>query len=88
MPFTRNWVEELILEWLLLRGYLALSNVRLKSGKSGGVKEADILGLKLVKEVGGLNGGRKGIIEVLEIVHVETGSLTENFEKNLGNNKK
>jgi len=83
MPFTRNWVEELILEWLLLRGYLALSNVRLKSGKSGGVKEADILGLKLVKEARELNGGKKGIIEVLEIIHVETGSLTENFEKNL-----
>jgi len=83
MPFTRNWVEELILEWLLLKGYLALSNVRLKSGRSGGVKEADILGLKLVKEAKEFNEEKKGIIEVLEIVHIETGSLARNFEKNL-----
>jgi len=83
MPFTKNLVEELILEWLLLKGYLALSNVRLKSGKSGGVKEADILGLKLVKEARELNGGRRGMVEVLEIVHIEAGSLTGNFEENL-----
>ena len=81
MPFTRNWVEELILEWLLLKGYLALSNARLRSGKSGGVKEADILGLKLVKEA--READREGIVEVLEIIHVEAGILTSNFEENL-----
>jgi len=47
LPFPKTWTEELILEWLQLKGYLALSNVRLKSGKGGGVKEADIIGLKL-----------------------------------------
>ena len=83
MPFAKNWVEELILEWLLLKGYLALSNVRLKSGKGGGVKEADILGLKLVKEPKEFDERKRAIIEVLEIVHIETGSLAENFEKNL-----
>ncbi len=49
--------------------------MRLKSGERGGVKEADVLGLKLVKEEK----------EVLEIVHVEVGSLTGNFEENLKN---
>jgi hypothetical protein len=33
LPFPKTWTEELILEWLQLKGYLALSNVRLKSGK-------------------------------------------------------
>ena len=81
MPFAKNWVEELILEWLLLKGYLALSNIRLKSGKSGGVKEADILGLKLVKGSKELDRG-KGV-EVLEIIHIETGCLAGNFKENL-----
>jgi hypothetical protein len=79
MPFAKTWTEELILEWLLLRGYVALQNVRLKSGKGGGVKEADILGLKLRKEP---NSKANIIIETLEILHIEIGSLTESFEKN------
>ena len=83
MPFPKNWVEELISEWLLLKGYLAISNVRLKSGRRGGIKEADILGLKLVKEPRKFSRGKKGITEVLEIVHVETGNLAGNFEKNV-----
>jgi len=73
MPIPRNWVEELVLEWLLLRGYIAISNVRLKSGRRGGAKEADILGLKLLRE------GK----EVLEIMHVETGTVIQNFDENL-----
>ena len=75
MPIPRNWVEELVLEWLLLRGYIVISNVRLKSGRRGGAKEADILGLKLLRE------GKK----VLEIMHVETGSVAQNFDENLKN---
>ena len=83
MPFAKNWVEELILEWLLLKGYIALSNVRLRSGRSGGVKEADIIGLRLVKEMREFEENRKGVVEILEIMHVETGCLTKNFEENL-----
>jgi len=78
MPIVKNWVEELVWEWLLLRGYLALPNIRLKSGKRGSVKEADILGFRLLKQP-----KEQGIIEKLEIVHVETGSLAENFEEKL-----
>ena len=72
MPFPKNWVEELVLEWLLLRGYLAISNVRLESEKVGGVKEADILGLKYLQDE-----------KVLEIQHIETGSLAQKYDKNL-----
>ena len=78
MPIAKNWVEELVWEWLLLRGYIALPNIRLKSGKRGSVKEADILGLRLLKQP-----REQGIVEKLEIVHVETGSLAESFEENL-----
>jgi hypothetical protein len=33
LPFPKTWTGKLILEWLQLKGYLALSDVRLKSGK-------------------------------------------------------
>lgn len=76
MPLPKNWVEELILEWLLLKEYTVISNIRLKSGKRGGTEEADILGLKINRK------------KTLEILHVEVGSLANNFEKNLANIKK
>lgn len=63
----------------MLKEYLVLSNVRLRSGRNGGVKEAYILGLKLVKEAKELENGKKIMVEVLEIVHIETGSLAEKF---------
>lgn len=76
MPIPKNWLEELALEWLLLEGYITLTNVRLKSGKGGGTKEADVIGLKLIRK------NEEGILkEILEIKHVETGSLSEKFEK-------
>jgi len=74
---VRNWVEELAWEWLLLKGYMAIPNVRLKSGRGGGTKEADVIGLKLVRDKG----------EVLEIVHVETGTLDKDFKENLKSTK-
>ena len=87
MPFAKNWVEELTLEWLLIKGYWALSNVRLGSGKKGGAEEADILGLKLIRKIEESNKSKKELKEILEIVHIETGSLTQNFENNLKNIK-
>lgn len=77
MPIPRTWVEELAYEWLQLNGYLVLSNVRLISGKKGGTKEADLIGVKISKE------NNKNTKLILEIVHIETGSLSEKFEKNL-----
>jgi methionine aminopeptidase len=79
MPFVKTWTEELISEWLLLKGYIALQNVRLKSGRGGGIREADILGLKLRKET---SPEADIIVETLEILHIEIGSLPGRFEKN------
>ena len=42
MPLPRNWLEELVAEWLSLQGYLVETNVRLV-----GKREADIIGVKL-----------------------------------------
>lgn len=70
MPIPRNWVEELAIEWLTIGGYLTESNVRLKAEKRGGIPEADVIGAKLEHEC-------------LDVVHVETGSLAQGFEKNL-----
>ena len=82
MPFPKTWTEELILEWLQLKGYLALSNVRLKSGKRGGVEEADIIGLRLRQKP---DPQSKTMVEVLEVLHIEVGSLAIRFEKALKN---
>ncbi|RLG07087.1 MAG: hypothetical protein DRN68_05920, partial [Thaumarchaeota archaeon] len=42
MPLPRNWLEELVAEWLSLQGYLVETNVRLI-----GSREADVIGVKL-----------------------------------------
>jgi hypothetical protein len=80
MPFPKTWTEELVLEWLPLKGYLTFSNVRLKSGSRGGVKEADIVGLRLHQKP---SPEANTMIEALEILHIEIGSLTGNFERSL-----
>jgi len=79
MPIAKTWTEELVLEWLQLKGYVTLQNVRLRSGSGGGVKEADILGLKLHKEA---QLEESIMREILEILHVEVGSLARSFEEN------
>ena len=72
MPFPKTWTEEPILEWLQLKEYSALSNVRLKSGKRGGVEEADIIGLRLRQKPVPQS---KTVVEVLEALHVEVQCL-------------
>jgi len=42
MPLPRNWLEELVAEWLSLQGYLVETNIRLL-----GKREADVIGVKL-----------------------------------------
>ena len=69
MPFNRNWVEELAMEWLIIDGFLVESNVRLSATRAGGVYEADLVGAKIENNR-------------LKIKHVETGSLAGNPEKN------
>ena len=43
MPFPRTWAEELVAEWLTLRGYLVLTNVRLR-----GRREVDVVGFRVL----------------------------------------
>jgi Holliday junction resolvase-like predicted endonuclease len=45
MPFPRNWAEELVAEWLTLRGYLVLTNVRLR-----GRREVDVIGFRVLDD--------------------------------------
>jgi hypothetical protein len=47
MPFPRTWAEELVAEWLTLRGYLVLTNVRLR-----GRREADVVGFRVLDDGG------------------------------------
>ena len=42
MPLPRNWLEELVAEWLSLQGYLVETNIRLV-----GNREADVIGVRL-----------------------------------------
>jgi hypothetical protein len=78
LPFPKTWTEELILEWLQLKGYLTLSNVRLKSGRRGGIEEADIIGLRLHQRP---DPESKAMVEVLEVLHIEVGCLARRFEE-------
>lgn len=65
MPFPRTWSEELIAEWLQLKGYFVEVGVPIRSGRRGGRSEADIVGAR-VKD------------DRLEIFHIEVGSLSRN----------
>jgi len=65
MPFPRTWSEELIAEWLQLKGYFVEVGVPISSGKRGGRNEADIIGVRLRASK-------------LEIFHIEVGSLPAN----------
>jgi hypothetical protein len=72
MPFARTWSEELIAEWLTLKGYMVVVGLPAGTGtgmKRGGRKEADIVGARIVE-------GR------LEIQHIEVGTLWEGLAKN------
>jgi len=62
MPIPRTWVEELIVEWLHLEGYLVEANFPVTVAPAGGRGEADVVGAKVVKGE-------------LEILHIETGQL-------------
>ena len=66
MPFPSNWLEELVAEWLSLKGYLVETNLRLQAGQTGGAYEADVIGVKLGEDS-------------LEIKHVEC--MTQLVEK-------
>lgn len=76
MGFAKNWLEEIVAEWLSLEGYSVETNVPLKSKMSGGRGEADVLGFMF-------NG------DYLHIVHAEaTVQLTESHADNVEKIKK
>lgn len=69
MPFPRTWSEELIAEWLQLKGYFVEVGVPTRSGTKGGRGEADVVGVR----------SRNGDLEIL---HVEVGGLPGNPKQN------
>ncbi len=62
MPFPRTWIEELIVEWLHLDGYMVEANLPVSTPRAGGRGEADIVGARISNDV-------------LQIRHIETGLL-------------
>lgn len=62
MPFARNWLEELVIEWLQLDGFLVESNLPVAVAQAGGRLEADVVGAKIYNNV-------------MEVRHIETGTL-------------
>lgn len=44
MGVAKNWLEEIVSEWLSIEGYSVETNVPLKSKAGGGRNEADVLG--------------------------------------------
>ncbi|MGP6239673.1 hypothetical protein ACNF40_04555 [Cuniculiplasma sp. SKW4] len=76
MGFAKNWLEEIVAEWLSLEGYSVETNVPLKSKLGDGRNEADVLGFMF-----------KG--EYLQIVHAEaTVQLTQSHDDNVEKIKK
>jgi hypothetical protein len=69
MPFPRTWSEELLAEWLQIEGYFVETGIPIRSGSKGGRSEADVLGVRMKDDV-------------LEIFHIEVGSLSGNPREN------
>lgn len=63
MPLPRNWVEELIIEWLHLEGYLVEANFPVATTIAGGRGEVDVVGARVDEGS-------------LDIIHIETGQLS------------
>ena len=70
MTFQVEWEEQLIAEWLSLKGFLVETNVGLIAPKAGGRHEADIIAVKVNKKR-------------VMIRHIEVGVLSGGFKANL-----
>ena len=64
MPFAKTWTEEIVAEWLLLKGYLVEIGLPVAAPNVGGRFETDVVGAKVEANT-------------LKIVHVEVGTLAE-----------
>ena len=62
MPFAKTWTEELVAEWLHLKGYLVEIGFPAGVAFAGGRYEVDVVGGKITSDD-------------LEIVHAEVGTL-------------
>ena len=49
MPFPKTYVEELIIEWLHIDGFLVEANLPVAVTSAGGRGEADVVGASLSK---------------------------------------
>lgn len=47
MPFPRTWVEELIVEWLHLEGFIVVANLPISVSSAGGRGEVDVVGARI-----------------------------------------
>jgi len=62
MPFAKTWTEELVAEWLQLKGYLVEVGLPACVTEAGGRYVADVVGARISDNV-------------LDIIHVEVGQL-------------
>jgi len=76
MGFAKTWSEELVGEWLSLKGYQVTTGVPAGSGVGrisgkpvGGRMEADVVGAKLIGSI-------------LEVQHIEVGTLADSINNN------
>jgi hypothetical protein len=79
MPIPRTWSEELVSEWLCLKGYSTEIGIPAGKGNRGGRAEADVVGIRINES--------KTKTKVLEIYHVEIGQL-RGYEDNIDMLKK
>lgn len=63
MPFPKTWIEELVIEWLHLEGFLVEANLPVGVARLGGRLEADVVGARISDNT-------------LEVIHIETGQLS------------
>jgi len=70
MTSQGEWEEELVAEWLSLKGFFVETNVGLTAPKAGGRHEADIVAVRVDKNR-------------LLIRHIEVGILDSSLEENL-----
>jgi len=45
MPLAKSWAEELVAEYLILRGYLVITDVGVGSGRGGGRVDVDVVAI-------------------------------------------
>jgi len=68
--FPRTWSEELIAEWLELKGYFVETGAVISTSVAGGRTEVDVIGTRIDRGT-------------LEILHIEVGLVNRGAKKDL-----